>query len=192
MATIGQASNKTWFEQRKGQINASNFYRVHTRIETIKSSEEGCADPQKLIESLLGIQAPPHSLHALKYGQNMEKIAADKYLKSFEKQHQNVTYRECGLFVHQSKPFLSASPDLLVEGSCCGAGVLEIKCPYSILNEVPTAKNVPYLKIKDGRIILKKNHAYFAQVQGDGFNKQVVVSFFGLYPERSTPRENRF
>ena len=41
-------------------------------------------------------------------------------------------YRECGLFIHETKQFQRASPDLLVECSCCGKGILEAKCPFCI------------------------------------------------------------
>ena len=57
-------------------------------------------------------------------------------------------------------------PDLLIECSCCGKGVLEIKCPHSLLNEVPTAKNLPYLQLYNGQTVLKRKLQYFAQVQG--------------------------
>ena len=51
---VGQANNQIWSDQRKGRITASNFYRVFTRMETIKSSTEGSVDPQNLVDHLLG------------------------------------------------------------------------------------------------------------------------------------------
>ena len=38
---------------------------------------------------------------------------------------------------HTAYPFLGASPDGLVCCSCCGKGLLEIKCPYSIRDRDP-------------------------------------------------------
>ena len=121
--TIGQSQNVEWHSERKGRITASNFYKVHTRSETLN-------------------------------------------LKSFERDHENVSHRDCGLFVCEDKQFLGASPDLLIECSCCGKGVLEIKCPYSIVNEEPTPSNLPYLILNNNQVTLKQNDQYYAQVQG--------------------------
>ena len=44
-----------------------------------------------------------------------------------QKNHKDVKYRECGQFIHETKQFLGASPDLLVKCSCCGKGILEVK-----------------------------------------------------------------
>ena len=46
------------------------------------------------------------------------------------------------------------------------SGVLEINCPYSIVNEIPSAENLPYLEMSGGSERLKENHAYFDQIQG--------------------------
>ena len=85
----------------------------------------------------------PVDLMALKYGRNMEDIAKSKYVKQFKSQHKNTSSRECGLFIYEDLQFIGASPDLLLNCECCGDGVLEIKCPYSIANEMPSAANLP-------------------------------------------------
>ena len=74
-------------------------------------------------------------------------IAKEIYIKLFEKERKDTSYRECGLFFDESKQYLGASPDLLIECSCCGKGVLEIKCPYSIANEIPKQKNIHGLEL---------------------------------------------
>ena len=51
---------------------------------------------------------------------------------------------------------LAASPDLLIECTCCGEGLLEIKCPYSIANECPTIENLPYLVTTNDKMVLEK------------------------------------
>ena len=65
------------------------------------------------------------NMPSLKYGRNIEPIAKKKYLKYFTKEHKNTSNVEWGLFVCEDKPFLGASPDLLVECFCCGQGVVE-------------------------------------------------------------------
>ena len=36
--TVGQADNEVWHQQREGRITASNFYRVFTKVESMKIS----------------------------------------------------------------------------------------------------------------------------------------------------------
>ena len=86
-ATVGQSENEAWHRHRKGRLTASNFYRVYTKVQTIKSTEAYAHSAEKLVDSLLGCNKPPENLPALKYGRNMEGTAKEKYLKYFhEKQ----------------------------------------------------------------------------------------------------------
>ena len=115
----------------------------------------------------MGYGSTATDVASLKYGRSFEPVAMDNYLVLVKPQHENLTFRECGLFVHLENAYLGASPDLLVDCSCCGAGLLEIKCPYSIAYENPSHANLNYLQLKDdGTTTLKQNHAYFAQIQG--------------------------
>ena len=41
--TVGQADNEAWHQQREGRITASNFYRVFTKVESMKVSKENSA-----------------------------------------------------------------------------------------------------------------------------------------------------
>ena len=68
-------------------------------------------------------------------------------------------------FIGDTKQYLGASPDLIVECSCCGGGVLQIKCPYSIVDENPTPENLSDLIYSNGQVMLKKRRHYFAQIQ---------------------------
>ena len=56
-------------------------------------------------------------------------------------------------------PFSGASPD----GSCCGEGLLVIKCPYSIRVRDPAKVTGGdfYLKITEGCLQLSRKHNYF-------------------------------
>ena len=60
---------------------------------------------------------------------------------------------------------LGASPDGVVN-CCCGTWLLEIKCPFSIHDQIPTVTNISYIE-KDVKshymYILKKNHRYHSQ-----------------------------
>ena len=126
--TVGQADNEAWHQQREGRITASNFYRVFTKVESMKASKENSAD--KLVDSLLGKAKPPTNLPALKYGRDMEPIAVEEFIKYFKKHHKDVRYRECGIFIDKTKQYLGASPDLLIECSCCGEAVVELPMKF--------------------------------------------------------------
>ena len=45
--------------------------------------------------------------------------------------HSSFIIRQSGLLLDPMNPFIRASPDGIVVCSCCGSGVLEIKCPFS-------------------------------------------------------------
>ena len=140
----------------------ANFYRVFTKVESMKVNEENSAD--KLVDSLLGKAKPPTNLPALKYGRDMGPLQLRKSSNTSKKHHKDVRYRECGIFIDKTKQYLGASPDLLIECSCCGEAVVEIKNPFSIANEIPSAHNLSYLCMCNGQVALKQQHQYFAQV----------------------------
>lgn len=179
-ATIGQMDNEKWKEYRKGRITASNFYRVYTRTETLKRHG---GDASKLVESLTGLSSPPENLGALKYGRNMESAAKQKFIKVFQNEHKNTQYKECGFFIHEEKQFIGATPDL-VKCSCCGNGVVEIKCLYSIVNENPSSQNLAYLVSDGDSVTLKENHAYFCQIQGQMAVTKRNWSYFFLFTQK--------
>ena len=107
-----------------------------------------------------------HNIPALNHGKEYEPIAKEKYISLMKCNHKEFTFSESGLFVDPSRPYLGASPDLLVHCSCCGMGLSEMKSPFSIVNEITSAKNLPYLVEHDNVTMLRKEHAYYAQIQG--------------------------
>ena len=60
----------------------------------------------------------------------------------------------------QNKSFIGASSDAVVSCSCCGKGVLQIKCPYSIANQIPSGSNLTNLRktTVDGKVKLVISH----------------------------------
>jgi hypothetical protein len=85
--------------------------------------------------------------------------------------HQQYQRQDCGLFIDHTEPYLGASPDALSSCDCCGKGVVEVKCPVcQDLTQIP-----PCL---DSNLMLKKNHAYFYQVQFQmGITKHTYCDF---------------
>ena len=64
-------------------------------------------------------------------------------------------------------PHLGASPDGLLTCTCCGDGLLEIKCPYSLRHTtLNSAGKDFYLQHTPDGLKLSTSHAYYYQVQG--------------------------
>ena len=76
-----------------------------------------------------------------------------------------------GFFLDRVKQYIGASPDGLVTCSCCGEGVLEIKCPHCArdadsLLEVATKRGKKFcLEETEAGLRLSQNHQYYFQCQ---------------------------
>ena len=82
--------------------------------------------------------------------------------------HDSVEVKPCGLFISLEDASLGASPDRLVQCSCHGQGIVEVKCPHSAKDmTVENAANKPQfcLKRSEGGLHLKCDHPYFYQCQ---------------------------
>ncbi|KAG8233224.1 hypothetical protein J437_LFUL012429 [Ladona fulva] len=86
--------------------------------------------------------------------------------RSRQLQESNIKVTPAGLFIDEDKPYLAATPDGLIGED----GVVEIKCPYSLEKMSPAegiaSGRIEYCIMKDGHLILKKNHDYMYQIQG--------------------------
>lgn len=162
-ATRDQSAGSLWKLIRYGRLTASNFYKVKTRIESKRKDKRTCLD--KLIASF----THPRDLSnnpAIKHGREMEEKARAAYAELHKKGHEGSQVEECGIFLSEKHSYLGASPDATIYCDCHGAGVLEIKCP--VIQSTPSHENVSFLvKSTDGtKSVLKKNHPYYGQVQG--------------------------
>ena len=84
-ATVGQAENPLWHALHKGRITASNFYKVKTKVESLKKAATNAVSTKKLVTSLIGEYTPPKDLSALKHGREMEAIVKAFYLEILKK-----------------------------------------------------------------------------------------------------------
>jgi len=154
---------------------------VHTKAQTLKSKG---GDASKLINTLRGLNAPNENINSLKYGRNMEHVAKKQFLQTFLKEHKNAEYREYGLFIDEQNQFIGATPDLLLECAWHGKGLLEIKCPYSVANDIPTPENLSYLVNDNDNVTLKTNYQYYTQVQGQMAVTKRNWCYFYVYTQK--------
>ena len=154
-----QSDSFLWFEHRKGRITASNFGAV-CRISTESPSKS-------VIEAILQVKKMP-KVPALEWSRLKEDTARKAYISAVSHRHKSFEVRPTGLHLHTDYPYLGASPNDLVSCSCCGPGLVEIKCPYSKRDVDPTAVNDKTFYLKPTRTGMKlcKQHNYYMQVQG--------------------------
>lgn len=163
--TNGQSENAEWFNQRKGRITCSRMHSVFTKSETLKKNK--AVNTESLVTEILGYKEKNSNIPALKYGRFMEPVARRKYkCILLQRKHQDLKVVETGLYIDTKRSYLGSSPDGIIECSCCGSGVLEIKCPLSIAHTIPSHENLTYLVKEGSNITLQRNHNYYTQIQG--------------------------
>ena len=182
--TQGQSTNLMWQYQRKGRLTASNFFSaLHCRSESTDNY---------IVKNIL--DKYQFTSKSVEHGKQHEPVARGKYVGIMSRQHISFHCSETGLHVYKEYPYLAASPDGIIECKCCGKGLLEIKCPFSLRHElaqVAMAKNSSCL-LSNGKYELKKNLSspYYVQMLGQmaicdlSFCDFVLCTQKDLYIER--------
>ena len=115
----------------------------------------------------------------MKYGINTEVHAKAKYKTLFKKSHSKSSFKDPSMTVMESHPFISASLDLKAQCHCHGPRLVEIKCPASIIGQVPFPQNNDHIEVVDGTLSLKRSSTYFSQVHGQmGITNFLTYDFF--------------
>lgn len=149
-----QADSHVWENMREMRITASVMKPY---------SSSKCSFAQSQWE-----QKPDLSNNkAVAWGKENEQNARETYEKMTGKK---VT--RCGLFISKQYPMLASSPDGLIEDND-GTGVLEIKCPFLLKNLKPlevckltrNQQRSFSCVLSDDKLVLKKSHAYYLQIQ---------------------------
>ena len=182
--TKAQSKSKLWFTMRAGRVTASGFHAAcHTRIEKPAMS---------LLRAICSPNDQCFSSAATDWGKSNEAIARDAYVTSQHAQHSDFDCSDCGLFLNTQYPMFGATPDGLVNCTCCGVGVVEVKCPITLRDG--NMSSLDWMVIEsDGKFRLRKTHRHYYQVQMQLFvtNREycdfVVWSPEMLYIERIVP-----
>ena len=167
-STREQRYSAEWFSVRRYRITASHFGEIlHRRRDT---------PPDRLVLSIL--MPRKFSSPATTWGIENESKAIQAYVEHKKSCGiSELTVGPCGFFICEDYPFLGATPDSTVydpSNSSHPFGFLEVKCPYSHRDRSPAeACAIPGFcsqlgTLPDGsnQVTLRRNHPYFAQVQG--------------------------
>ncbi len=163
-ATMSQSFSKYWAEQKLGRITASVSKRIFTRARTLMSNSS--ADPTAIVKLIT--EPDTYCNEGMKYGMSTEVIAKRKFEQVMKQdKHKQYKQSDCGLAIHPVKPYLGASPDLLVYCKCHGEGLCEIKCPWTIAikGENITTQNYDHLEEYNNSIRLSRKDDYYYQIQ---------------------------
>lgn len=161
--TRQQGDSTLWHELRKVTLTASRMHRVLTR----KTVDEQFA------ATIFDDRDISH-LPAIAHGREKEALARKDYLAAqAELGNEGCLVQACGLVLHPQFKYLGASPDGQVfdPSVSCSNGLLEIKCPLNVYNDDLTPEeachDIPAFccEMVDGQVALKRNHAYYTQVQ---------------------------
>lgn len=161
--TCEQGLSKIWYDQRNNRITASNFHAVKKRQQRIEKGDE--VDNTCLVKKLTSVARRPATVNSLRWGIDHESDALQAYKELEAIKHVNMTVTQTGLHIIPDVPYLAASPDALVECDCCGKGVLEIKCPYT-LRDKDVNRHPPAYVTPTG-LIVDEQKGYYDQITGE-------------------------
>lgn len=161
--TRGQSENDAWKKLKETVLTASNFKKAIIRRKV----------PDPLLNDIMYIKNTKKVIPSLEYGLRHENDAVQCYVALHHAAgNTNLRVTEVGTYVSKETPGLGASLDRLVydPSSTDGTeGGLEVKCPYSkrgMSVSEACCDGKFYIKEVNGLPVLRRDHAYFYQVQG--------------------------
>lgn len=135
---------------------------------------------------------------ATRYGTLMEPRARKQYTKLMLKKDPHLVIEETGLWVKKSIPYLGCSPDAVVKKNGKIIRIVEIKCPYILRDVHPKRfagrltqtqlQNFPLKHKSNGKVAIRKHHAYYYQVQMQMDVMKVKVCDFFMWSKNGCVR----
>ena len=105
--------------------------------------------------------------------------AKKMYKMLMNKKHKDIKYQDPGMTILATHPFISVTPDLEIDCACHGPGLVEIKCPASLIGKVPQKDNYKHLEARECENKLRKSSEYYFQLQGQmAVTKRNYCDFF--------------
>ncbi|XP_065677301.1 uncharacterized protein LOC136092710 [Hydra vulgaris] len=167
-ATISQSKSLLWKSYRVGTISSSIAHAVIAKFDVdLKVKNKRAAF--NLCAQILCYKNNAIS-KSIQWGNMFESYARKRYIREMKKTHKNFTCYQTGLIVSIKTPYLTASPDGITSCTCCGLGLLEIKCPWTfrqkkICEYAQSAESFFEKNSCTNTYSLKSSHQYRTQIQ---------------------------
>ena len=160
----GQRLSSAWFIAHRYHLTSSLFGGVLSRRSTTA--------PDSLVLRIIDLQS--FASKAAQHGIDNEDLAVQKYiLHQKENGHPELLVSPSDFIINPAYSFLGASPDGCVydpSDTQHPFGFLEVKCPYAIKNYTveEACRTTGFFRVIDdnGKIVLKSENKYYAQIQG--------------------------
>ena len=165
--TCKQSESELWYQHREGRITSSNVGKV---LKHVNDDDRLVGATHSITATIMGYYKIDEQRlpKPLQWGRLNEAKALERYRQK-QQHHKSLKVSKTGLWVSLHHPFLAASPDSLVDCQCCGAGVVEIKCPWTERNatitELIERQKSGFLEKVSENVTLRKSHDYYSQVQ---------------------------
>ena len=159
-STRDQAGCTEWKEEGQYRFTASSFQLIAKRQKNHANFAQSIMHPKPFTSRYVA--------HGIKY----EPIALQQYEKFTFNRKTPVAVLKSGLVVSKGFPVLGATPYVKIVDFGCSvcSGLAEVKCPHTKFHVTPLeACSDPTFfmkKISENKCSLKRDHAYYAQVQG--------------------------
>lgn len=160
-----QHKSSIWAKQRVGRLTASSIGKI---LKTTISDNPALSYVKQICFSTT--HGKNAKVPALAYGRRNEEFALNDYKSEQLMLHDNLTMNSAGLKIKQDAQYAAATPDGIRHCDCCGTGLIEVKCPYSLRNDKDMVidfigKKNCYISFENGSMKLNENHDYYYQVQ---------------------------
>jgi len=179
-----QSESEIWKKERTYRFTASSFQLIAKRQRNHESFAQLIMHPK------------PFTSKYVAHGMKFEPVALREYEKFMFNRKTPVAVLKSGFVVSEAFPVLGASPDAKVIDFGCSIcfGLAEVKCPHTKFHVTPleacSDPNFFMEKISDTQCRLKRDHAYYGQVQGQmgvtgaKWCDFIVYTSKGIYIER--------
>ena len=179
-----QSESEIWKKERTYRFTASSFQLIAKRQRNHESFAQSIMHPKPFTSKYVA--------HGMKY----ELVALREYEKFMFNRKTPVAVLKSGFVVSEAFPVLGASPNAKVIDFGCSIcfGLAEVKCPHTKFHVTPleacSDPNFFMEKISDTQCRLKRDHAYYGQVQGQmgvtgaKWCDFIVYTSKGIYIER--------
>ena len=123
----------------------------------------GC--PEYLISAVIRYEKSATSWQ-MKHRIKTETHAKAKYKSLTKKSHKGMTYTDPGMIVFEDDPCLAVTLGLEINCACHGPGLVEMKCPATLIAKTPNVGNYKHIETCNDNIVLKMTSPYYSQIQG--------------------------